>query len=134
MKLNFTRALLLFFAAYIIVSILATAISLGYGFISNPPPAAPGVSPVKAPVFLATVPYHVLIMLIVWPLFAWIYFRKARNRNSAEEKSETRNLALSWLALAMMVDYVGFVLIKHPYSLFWPMHFMLMSLSNPGSA
>ena len=117
MKLNFTRALLLFLAAYVIVTILATAISEGYRAISNLPEAAPGISPVKAPVFLATVPYHVLVMLIVWPLFAGIYFKKARKRNADEEKSETRNLAFTWLALAMIVDCVGFVLIKHPYSL-----------------
>ena len=117
MKLNFIRAIALFFAAYIIVTILATATSETYGIISNAPPAAPGLSPVQAPVFQDTVPYHVLIMLIVWPIFASIYFKKARNRNPAEEKSETRNLAFLWLALAITVDFVGFVLIKHPYSL-----------------
>jgi hypothetical protein len=53
----------------------------------------------------------------VWPIFAWIYFRKNRNKNPREEKIETRNLAIVWLVLAMVVDYVGFVLIKNPYSL-----------------
>lgn len=118
MKLNFMRALALFFAAYIIVTILAAATTECYGLISDLPPPPPGVSPVKMPVFLATVPYHVLIMLIVWTLFARIYFRKSRNSNDSNtEKLETRNLALLWLVLAMVVDCVGFVLIKHPYSL-----------------
>jgi hypothetical protein len=117
MKLNFTRALALFFAAYVIVSILATAISLSYGAIANPPPAAPGVSPVLAPVFLATVPYHVLVMLIVWPIFAGLYFRKIKSQDIAAQKAQTFSLALLWLALAMIVDCVGFVLIKSPFSL-----------------
>ena len=117
MKLNFIRALALFFVAYIIVTILAAATTECYGLISNLPPPPPGVSPVQTPVFLATVPYHVLIMLIVWTLFAWIYFRKRRNINPGAEKTETLNLAILWLALAMVVDCVGFVLIKHPYSL-----------------
>ncbi len=117
MKLNFTRAILLFFAAYIIVTILAAATTLTYGMITHAPEAAPGISPVKAPVFLATVPFHVLIMLIIWPLFAVIYFKKAQRRNPGEERTETWNLAFVWLALAMIVDCVGFVLIKHPYSL-----------------
>jgi heme/copper-type cytochrome/quinol oxidase subunit 2 len=117
MKLNFTRMLALFFAAYVLVTILAAATTEIYGSISKLPPPAPGLSPVKAPVFLATVPYHVLIMLIVWTLFALIYFKKARSKNAAEERAETRNLAFAWLALAIIVDFVGFVLIKHPYSL-----------------
>jgi len=117
MKLNFIRALALFFVAYIIVTILAAATTECYGLISNLPPPLPGVSPVQTPVFLATVPYHVLIMLIVWTLFAWIYFRKRRNINPGAEKTETLNLAILWLVLAMVVDCVGFVLIKHPYSL-----------------
>jgi len=117
MKLNFTRAIFLFFAAYIIVTILATATTLIYGMITHAPEAAPGISPVKAPVFLATVPFHVLIMLIIWPIFAAIYFKKAQGRNSGEERTETWNLAFVWIASAMTVDYVGFVLIRHPYSL-----------------
>jgi hypothetical protein len=117
MKLNFTRAIALFFAAYIIVTILAAATTELYGSFSGLPADAPGVSPVLTPVFIATVPYHVLIMLIVWPIFAWIYFKRARNRNPNDERSETRNLALTWLALAVIVDFVGFVLINHPYSL-----------------
>jgi preprotein translocase subunit SecY len=68
--------LALFFAAYILVTILAAATTEIYGSISKPPPAAPGVSPVKAPVFLATVPYHVLIMLVVWTIFALIYLKR----------------------------------------------------------
>lgn len=117
MKLNFTRALALFFAAYIIVTFLAAGITEGYGFLGNQPAAVPGLSPVKMPVFVATVPYHVLLMLIVWPIFATIYFKKGRSSNYLEEKTETRSLAFLWLALAITVDFVGFVLIKSPYSL-----------------
>ena len=117
MKLNFARAIFLFFAAYIIVTILAVATTITYGMIAHPPEAAPGISPVKAPVFLATVPFHVLIMLIIWPIFAAIYFKKAKRRNPGEERTETWNLAFIWIALAIIVDCVGFVLIKHPYSL-----------------
>jgi hypothetical protein len=117
MKLNLTRALALFFAAYIIVTFLAAGITEGYGALSNLPPPPPGLSPVKMPVFVATVPYHVLAMLIVWPLFAGIYFKKSRSKNAVEERSETWNLAFLWLAMAIIVDFVGFVWIKSPYSL-----------------
>ena len=117
MKINFPRAIVLFFIAYVIVTLLATATSEIYGAISNVPPPAPGVSPVLAPVFLATVPYHVLIMLIVWPLFAMVYFKKPASTNPSNERSETRSLALLWLGLAILVDFVGFVWIQTPFSL-----------------
>lgn len=117
MKLNLPRAIVLFFAAYIIVTILAAATTELCGYFGHFPPTVPGASPVLAPVFLATVPYHVLIMLIIWPIFAAIYFKRARSKNRNEERSETLNLAFLWLALAIIVDFVGFVLINHPYSL-----------------
>jgi hypothetical protein len=117
MKLHLKRALLLFAAAYIIVSILAVAISITYGIVFNMPQPPPGTSPVKAPVFLATVPYHVLVMLIIWPIFAGFYFKKSEKRTPPQEKQETWRLAWLWLVLAMAVDYVGFVLIQTPFSL-----------------
>ena len=116
MKLNLTRALILFAAAYVIVSVLAVAISLSYGSIFHIPEPPPGTSPVKAPVFLATVPYHVLVMLIVWPLFAGLYFKKSKKTNTEQE---TLQLALLWLVLAMAVDCVCFVVIQTPFSLTW---------------
>jgi hypothetical protein len=56
-------------------------------------------------------------MLIVWPIFAWIYFKKPGQKNLALQSQETWQLSFLWLALAMIVDLVGFVLIKSPYSL-----------------
>lgn len=78
---------------------------------------APGVSLLKDPSFVATVPFHVLIMLLVWPVFAWVYFRKRRQENPDKEIIETLRLSVLWLAAAIIVDLVFFVLIKHPLSL-----------------
>ncbi len=117
MKMNFTRALVLFFVAYIIVTILAVATTVTYGMVFKMPEASPGQSALQAPVFVATVPYHVLIMLIVWPVFAWIYFKKPEQKNPLLQSEETWYLAFLWLISAMVVDFVGFVLIKSPYSL-----------------
>ena len=71
----------------------------------------------QAPAFVATVPYHVLIMLLIWPLFAWMYFRKRRPATSQEESRQTLRLAILWLISAMVVDFVGFVLIKNAWSM-----------------
>lgn len=64
--LDIKRALIYFFVAYGVVTILATAITLLYGLVyHSPQPEELGVSLLKAPSFTATVPYHVLIMLLV---------------------------------------------------------------------
>jgi hypothetical protein len=117
MKLNPTRALVLFFIAYIIVTILASATTETYAYVFNSPPPAPGITVLKSAAFVATVPYHVLIMLVIWPLFAWWYFKRSRSKNATEQRIETRQLALCWLVAAIMVDFIGFVWIKNPLSL-----------------
>lgn len=121
--LNIKRALIYFLVAYVIVTVLATAVSVLYGMAYPPPqPVAPGVSLLKVPSFVATVPYHVLIMLLIWPVFAWLYFRKHQRQNRDQELRETLRLAFFWLAAAMIVDFVCFVLVKHAWS-FTPYEF-----------
>src|SRR5258705_9244996 len=116
--LDIQRALIYFFAAYSVVTVLATATSVTYGIIyQTPQPEELGVSLLKAPSFVATVPYHVLIMLLVWPVFAWVYLRKRQPRNRDGELGESLRLSFFWLAAAMIVDFVCFVIIKHPWSL-----------------
>ena len=117
MKVKLTRAIVLFFIAYILVTVLAVATTETYSMINKSPEPTPGMSPLQAVAFVATVPYHVLIMLIIWPIFAWIYFRKSKQKNLALESQETWQLSFLWLQLAIVVDFVGFVLIKSPYSL-----------------
>jgi len=117
MILSFKRALIYFILAYCIVTVLASATSITYGIINHSPEPPPGVSILKAPEFVETVPYHVLIMLIVWPVFAWLYFRKRKNENYSMELKETLQLSSFWLTGAILVDFIGFVMIKHPYSL-----------------
>ncbi len=116
--LDIRRALIYFSIAYGVVTVLATATTVTYGIIyHSPQPEELGVSLLKAPSFVATVPYHVLIMLLVWPVFAWVYFKKRGQGNLDKEVRETLRLSFLWLAAAMIVDFVCFVLIKHPWSL-----------------
>jgi hypothetical protein len=111
MMLNVKRALICFFVAYLLVTILAISTSLAYENITHAPQATAGVSPLQSPVFLATVPYHVVIMLIIWPVFAGIYFRKR-----SPEFKQRLTLGVFWMIVAVLVDLICFVLIKSPYS------------------
>lgn len=114
MKVNLKRALSLFLTCYVIVTILASAISIIYAIIYKTPAPPPGITVLKSASFVATVPYHVLLMLIVWPFFAWIYFRRSGN---ATTSAEAWQISFLWLLSAIVLDFVGFVLIRHPYSL-----------------
>ena len=112
------RALVCFLAAYSAVTVLATALTLTYGWINHSPqPQDLGVGLLQAPAFVATVPYHVVIMLVVWPGFAWLYFRRGGQFAGRKDVRETLWLSLTWLGGAVLVDYVCFVLIRHPWSL-----------------
>ena len=117
MKIKLTRALVLFFLAYILVTVLAAITTETYSAVYKSPPPVPGMSVLQAPAFVATVPYHVLIMLIIWPVFAWIYFKRPKQPSILKQMTETRNLSFLWVFAAIIVDFVGFVLIKNPYSL-----------------
>ena len=50
-------------------------------------------------------------MLIVWPVFAGIYFRR---RSSGIKERWT--LGTFWVVAAMLVDLICFVIVKSPYS------------------
>lgn len=103
------RALAYFALAYILVNILATAVSVTYSVIANAAQPAPGTSLFKAPAFEATVPYHVLIMVIVWPAFAWRYFRRRAIADRESMRKETIRLSFLWLVSALVTDFVLFV-------------------------
>jgi hypothetical protein len=116
-RLALGPAFLYFLAAYVLVSILAAAVSETYAAINHSPDPQPGQSILQAPAFVATVPYHVLIMVLVWPLFAWLYFRKRRSPDAQLERKQSLQLGTLWMVSAMLVDFVGFVLIKNPWSM-----------------
>lgn len=112
------RALVYFILAYVLVTVLAASLTEAYGRMNNLPYAHElGVGILEAPAFVATVPYHVVIMLLIWPFFAWLYFRKQRPASALEEMRATLLLALLWLTSAIVVDFVAFVLINHAWSL-----------------
>lgn len=116
MKVSFKRAILNFVWAYIIVTILAYSISIMAAIIFKLPSYQDlGVSLFEDPAFVMTVPYHLLINLLVWTLFSYWCLRK---QNLSEYGlKDIFYLSTLWLVLALIVDFVCFVLIKTPLSL-----------------
>jgi hypothetical protein len=67
--------------------------------------------------YAKTVPFHPLYNIIIWPLFAFLYFRMAK-----PEKNPWRTalfLGLSWSIITIVFDVFGWVIIRHPWAMTW---------------
>jgi hypothetical protein len=105
-------ALLYFLSAYLLVTVLAADSTGLFRQVTGVPYAYElGVGLLEDPGLDAAALYHVLINLLVWPTFAWLYLRKRLTLAHA------RALAWVWLTAAVLVDFIGFVAIDHPWSL-----------------
>jgi hypothetical protein len=109
-SLNRKRAIGTFVLAYVAVTILGIALSLACSAILHAPDT---VEPMQNAGYLLSERFFPGMNLLVWMSCAWIYFR-SRPQVSREE---AWRLGIFWLAIALVVDFVGFVLIKNPISL-----------------
>lgn len=108
---NFWLAVLYYIAAYIIVTVVGilhtifNIYALHYKSMKN--------SPGMGEAYEKTKPFHPLYNLLIFPLFAWLYLLSVSNASIG--------LALlvgaMWAAITIIGDLVGWVLIKHPWSL-----------------
>jgi hypothetical protein len=137
-QLNYKRAVVTFLLAYIVVTILAIALSVAIGIALHLPQTP---EPMQNQAYLLSERFLPLLNLAVWGLFAWVYLRpqthpqqskardkarsetrsQIRSKPQSETRSDTRREAIAlgtfWLTAAVAVDYVFFVLIKNPLSL-----------------
>lgn len=114
-RIRYTRAILSFVLAYIVVTILGIALSISIGIVGHMPESA---EPMKNEAYLISERFLPLLNLAVWGMFAWVYFRgRMSGRGLMSLRREAWALGIFWLAAAVLVDFVGFVLIKNPISL-----------------
>lgn len=110
--LSSKRATIAFLLAYVAITILGTALSLGIAAVLHTPET---VEPMQNQAYLLSERFLPLLNLLVWMAGSWFYFR-----NSARESLTSREavvLGIFWLAIALPLDFVAFVLIKTPISL-----------------
>ena len=110
-RLNYLRAIATFIPAYILVTILGIALSVFISIVKHTPQTS---EPMDNQAYLLSERFFPWINLVVWAIFAWLYFRTRRHNNPPNLRSEALTLGAFWLLLAIVVDYVGFVLIKNP--------------------
>lgn len=111
-KLRYTRAIVTFFAAYVVVTLVAAALSVALEAAMHNPPTS---DMVHSPSYVFAEKFFPIINLLVWTAFSWVYFKL--RRGAPVLFREALALGAFWLLLSCLVDYVGFVLIKNPISL-----------------
>ncbi|HMH14764.1 MAG TPA: hypothetical protein VK578_16820 [Edaphobacter sp.] len=112
-RFNFKRAFWIFLLAYLVVTVVATAFSMG---VESAMHVTGPVAPMENPAYRVAQRFLPLLNLVVWMGFAGMYFKK-RLGDELAMRREAFVLGLFWTVAAMVVDYVGFVLIKNPISL-----------------
>lgn len=70
-------------------------------------------SPGMGEAYEKTKPFHPLYNILIFPVFAWLYFLSVDNLSF----SVAIFTGLIWVAITIIGDLVGWVLIKHPWSL-----------------
>lgn len=105
-------SLLYYFAAYFIVTlvgILHTVFNI-YVLHYKTMKESPGMGEA----YERTKPFHPLYNLIIFPLFAWLYFMSLKD---AAIRDLVLPVSLLWGTLTIVIDLIGWVVIKHPWSL-----------------
>ena len=110
-SLRLGRALWTFAVAYIVITIVATAFSLALEKAMQVPDSA---LPLQNSAYLLAERFFPLMNFLVWMPVAALYFK---GRGRIEDTREAKLLGAFWLVLAIVVNCVGFVLIKNPISL-----------------
>ena len=72
-----------------------------------PPHSAYEIKP-----YVKTIPYHPLYNIVVWPIISHFYFL-----NQTPSIERALSLGFSFMSITMVLDYVMWVLIKHPLSM-----------------
>ncbi|MEG0693268.1 MAG: hypothetical protein RR444_09350 [Oscillospiraceae bacterium] len=63
--------------------------------------------------YAKTVPWHAFYNIVLWPIFAYIYFIMVK---PTDLWLTAFWLGLIWCILSIIIDLVGWVLIRHPWS------------------
>ena len=117
MKFDFRKAILNFVYAFVLVTILTFASSAVAALLFKLPSYKDlGISPFQDPSFLKMVPYRILINLLCWIFFSFLYLKAKKNEVKFISLKEASYLGLLWLVLAMIADFISFVLIDSPMS------------------
>jgi hypothetical protein len=109
-----TKAILYLLAAYVVTTIFGALLSITLGYaLGLPSYLEASVKPSQSPAYKVTEPFQPLLCLIVYSFFAYRHLRGTAKQNSW---GEAFRIGYVGLIGSILIDFVAFVLIPHPYS------------------
>ncbi len=108
---NLLLSILFYLAAYIVVMMIGVAHTIFNIKVKHYKSMKD--SPGMGEAYEKTKPFHPLYNIVIFPLFAWLYFLTIGNL-TLESVAIT---SLLWGTITLVIDLIGWVLIKHPWSL-----------------
>lgn len=108
---NFWLSILYYFLAYFVVTIIGVLHTIFNIYILHYKSMKD--SPGMGEAYERTKPFHPLYNIIIFPIFAWLYFLSV----SSLTLETVAITSLLWGAITIILDLIGWVLIRHPWSL-----------------
>jgi hypothetical protein len=114
MNPSLKRAILYLLAAYFLTTFFGALLSIVLGYaLGLPSYVEAGVKPSQSPAYKVTEPFQPLLCLIIYSFFAHRHLRGAAKEN---RRREALRLSTAGLIGSILIDFVSFVLIPHPYA------------------
>jgi len=121
-KINWRISMLCFWAAYFVVTIIGVGHTVFNGVVlkmetmANFSQTGQQINTMyDITAYAKTVPFHPLYNIIVWPLFALLYFRMTKTEKN--QWNTALFLGLSWMVITLVFDLFGWVIIRHPWAM-----------------
>lgn len=111
-RLRKLSATVWFVVGYVAITIVATGFSLALESLMH---VGNTTTPTENPAYVLSEKFFPLMNLLVWTASGWFYFRG--QKLTAGSPRDAWLLGAVWLCAAVIVDFVGFVVIKNPISL-----------------
>lgn len=109
--MNISLSMLWLTVVYVLITIVGVLHTFyNWKFLKMESPK--GTKPSRVLAYKKTEPYHPLYNIILFPIFSYIYLIQV---NPANLYREALVIAISWTVITIVVDLIGWVLIKHPW-------------------
>lgn len=111
--MNFYQSMLWFWLCYLAVTVVGFLHTCYNHYVLKIQPT-PNTKPSQLPAYIKTIPYHIIYNIILFPLFALLYFKYSGIPPTLQE---ALILGTTWCVITILIDLIGWVLIPHPWSM-----------------